>query len=71
LTSGCGEPDELDIEKQVEEFRLKLARVVSNQKKMKPNISTAWLKSLREKLSSSENSKAVPKSASPGGKRAK
>lgn len=41
--------DESDVERQVEEFRKKLESLESTEvkKKMKPNISSDWLKELR------------------------
>ena len=55
-----------DIERQVEEFRKKLERVnnTEGKQKIKPNITTDWLKELRRRLNSvSTEENSVERSA--------
>lgn len=50
--------NDLEIEKQIEDFRLRLENSLSSMKlsglkrKMKPNVSIDWITSLRQRLKS-------------------
>lgn len=55
--SDEGELNEAEIERQIEEFRHRLERLCLEstgvKRKMKPNVSSDWLKGLRQRLKSS------------------